>query len=165
MEGGHIRAAPALANSARPRVPNPVRARGLNGFSEAYRIKNDSRLVGNTHNLHVREDAATSRRKCSPFIMVTTEGFIDNYGSYSDVIKEIYVTSTGFLNMCSHNVVSTGCNKSPLCILRYFKMNDEIDNPADCEVRSVIRFLNALHLKPAEIYRQLKEVYGDTVMN
>ncbi|KAJ4426467.1 hypothetical protein ANN_27281 [Periplaneta americana] len=44
-------------------------------------------------------------------------------------------------------------------------MNDVIDNPADCEVRSVIRFLNARHLKPAEIYRQLKEVYGDTVMN
>ncbi|KAJ4440668.1 hypothetical protein ANN_08815 [Periplaneta americana] len=41
--------------------------------------------------------------------------------------------STGFLNMCSHNVVSTGCNKSPLCILCYFKMNDVIDNPADCE--------------------------------
>ncbi|KAJ4425650.1 hypothetical protein ANN_27846 [Periplaneta americana] len=55
--------------------------------------------------------------------------------------------------------------KSPLCILCYFKMNDVIDNPADCEVRSVIRFLNARHLKPAEIYRQLKEVYGDTVMN
>ncbi|KAJ4430744.1 hypothetical protein ANN_19335 [Periplaneta americana] len=61
--------------------------------------------------------------------------------------------STGFLNMCSHNVVSTGCNKSPLCILCYFKMNDVIDNPADCEVRSVIRFLNARHLKPAGIYR------------
>ncbi|KAJ4426715.1 hypothetical protein ANN_26513 [Periplaneta americana] len=45
------------------------------------------------------------------------------------------------------------------------RMNDVIDNPADCEVRSVIRFLNARHLKPAEIYRQLKEVYGDTVMN
>ncbi|KAJ4432569.1 hypothetical protein ANN_21192 [Periplaneta americana] len=44
-------------------------------------------------------------------------------------------------------------------------MNDMIDNPTYCEVRSVIRFLNARHLKPAEIYRQLKEVYGDTVMN
>ncbi|KAJ4446914.1 hypothetical protein ANN_13615 [Periplaneta americana] len=81
---------------------------------------------------------------------------------YSNIITN---RSTGFLNMCSHNVVSTGCNKSPLCILCYFKMNDVIDNPADCEVRSVIRFLNARHLKPAEIYRQLKEVYGDTVMN
>ncbi|KAJ4431419.1 hypothetical protein ANN_20016 [Periplaneta americana] len=33
----------------------------------------------------------------------------------------------------SRNVVSTGCNKSPLCILCCFKMNDVIDNPADCE--------------------------------
>ncbi|KAJ4446902.1 hypothetical protein ANN_13603 [Periplaneta americana] len=33
------------------------------------------------------------------------------------------------------------------------------------DYESVIRFLNARHLKPAEIYRQLKEVYGDTVMN
>ncbi|KAJ4448327.1 hypothetical protein ANN_10342 [Periplaneta americana] len=78
---------------------------------------------------------------------------------------EVALGSTNYLNMCSHNVVSTGCNKSPLCILCYFKMNDVIDNPADCEVRSVIRFLNARHLKPAEIYRQLKEVYVDTVMN
>ncbi|KAJ4444241.1 hypothetical protein ANN_06032 [Periplaneta americana] len=80
-------------------------------------------------------------------------------------LHAVLIRSTGFLNMCSHNVVSTGCSKSPLCILCYFKMNDVIDNPADCEVRSVIRFLNARHLKPAEIYRQLKEVYGDTVMN
>ncbi|KAJ4445317.1 hypothetical protein ANN_07122 [Periplaneta americana] len=83
----------------------------------------------------------------------------------TDSNATIAFRSTGFVNMCSHNVVSTGCNKSPLCILCYFKMNDVIDNPADFEVRSVIRFLNARHLKPAEIYRQLKEVYGDTVMN
>ncbi|KAJ4448968.1 hypothetical protein ANN_00360 [Periplaneta americana] len=82
-----------------------------------------------------------------------------------DTVRFAIEKSTGFLNMCSHNVVSTGCNKSPLCILCYFKMNDVIDNPADCEVRSVIRFLSARHLKPAKIYRQLKEVYGDTVMN
>ncbi|KAJ4439578.1 hypothetical protein ANN_07705 [Periplaneta americana] len=72
-------------------------------------------------------------------------------------VQEQLNKSTGFLNMCSHNVVSTGCNKSPLCILCYFKMNDVIDNPADCEVRNVIRFLNARHLKPAEIYRLQKE--------
>ncbi|KAJ4446940.1 hypothetical protein ANN_13642 [Periplaneta americana] len=95
-------------------------------------------------------------------ITYVPEKLPNKHGVHSE---EYYVRSTGFLNMCSHNVVSTGCNKSPLCILCYFKMNDVIDNPADCEVRSVIRFLNARHLKPAEIYRQLKEVYGDTVMN
>ncbi|KAJ4435507.1 hypothetical protein ANN_18123 [Periplaneta americana] len=56
------------------------------------------------------------------------EGGNEPSGSLKAICK-----STGFLNMCSHNVVSTGCNKSPLCILCYFKMNDVIDNPADCE--------------------------------
>ncbi|KAJ4431203.1 hypothetical protein ANN_19800 [Periplaneta americana] len=72
---------------------------------------------------------------------------------------------TGESNIIECAYVRSNVCKSPLCILCYFKMNDVIDNPADCEVRSVIRFLNARHLKPAEIYRQLKEVYGDTVMN
>jgi hypothetical protein len=40
-----------------------------------------------------------------------------------------------------------------------------ITNPADCEVRSVIRFLNAKNTHPAEIHRQLVEVYGEGVMN
>jgi len=40
-----------------------------------------------------------------------------------------------------------------------------IENPASCEVRSVIRFLLAKNLKPIDIYRQLREVYGDYVMN
>ncbi|GBN96509.1 hypothetical protein AVEN_84905-1 [Araneus ventricosus] len=39
-----------------------------------------------------------------------------------------------------------------------------IADPADCEVRSVIRFLNAKNVKPAEIHRQLVEIYGENVM-
>ncbi|GBN09142.1 hypothetical protein AVEN_170719-1 [Araneus ventricosus] len=39
-----------------------------------------------------------------------------------------------------------------------------IANLADCEVRSVIRFLNAKKVKPAEIYRQLVEIYDEKVM-
>jgi hypothetical protein len=36
-----------------------------------------------------------------------------------------------------------------------------IEHPADCEIRSVIRFLNARNVKPADIYRQICEVYGE----
>ncbi|CAK9809161.1 Mariner Mos1 transposase [Anthophora quadrimaculata] len=36
---------------------------------------------------------------------------------------------------------------------------------AKCEVRAVIRFLNAKGEKPSEIHRQLKEVYGESCMN
>ncbi|GBM84200.1 hypothetical protein AVEN_94409-1 [Araneus ventricosus] len=39
-----------------------------------------------------------------------------------------------------------------------------ISDPADCEVPSVIRFLNAKKVKPAEIHRQLVEIYGENVM-
>jgi len=39
-----------------------------------------------------------------------------------------------------------------------------IQNPAKCEVRSVIRFLNAKGERPAEIHKQIVAVYG-SVMN
>ncbi|GBL92817.1 hypothetical protein AVEN_4527-1 [Araneus ventricosus] len=39
-----------------------------------------------------------------------------------------------------------------------------IADPVDCEVHSVIRFLNAKKVKPAEIHRQLVEIYGENVM-
>ncbi|GBM33625.1 Mariner Mos1 transposase [Araneus ventricosus] len=39
-----------------------------------------------------------------------------------------------------------------------------IADPADCEVRCVIRFLNVKNVKPAEIHRQLVEIYGENVI-
>ena len=39
-----------------------------------------------------------------------------------------------------------------------------IQSPAKCEVRSVIRFLNAKFERPAEIHNQIAAVYGN-VMN
>ena len=43
-----------------------------------------------------------------------------------------------------------------------FKM---IERPADCEIRFVIRFLNARNVKPADIHRQICEVYGENAMS
>ena len=43
-------------------------------------------------------------------------------------------------------------------------MFKEIGNPAACEMRSVIRFLNAKNIKPVEI-RQLCDVYGEHAMS
>jgi hypothetical protein len=45
-----------------------------------------------------------------------------------------------------------------------FEMAAPIQSPAKCEVRSVIRFLNAKGEGPAEIYKQIFTVYGN-VMN
>lgn len=40
-----------------------------------------------------------------------------------------------------------------------------IKNPAKCEVRAVIRFLNAEGKTPDEIFSRIKSIYGDGVMN
>jgi hypothetical protein len=40
-----------------------------------------------------------------------------------------------------------------------------IKHPADCEIRSVIRFLNARNVKLADIHRQICEVYGENAMS
>jgi hypothetical protein len=41
----------------------------------------------------------------------------------------------------------------------------KIENPASCEIRSVIKFLNAENVLPAEIYRKVCEVYGENAMS
>jgi transposase len=48
------------------------------------------------------------------------------------------------------------------CVFTMFK---KIEKPAACEMRSVILFLNAGNMKPAEIHRQLCEVYGEHAMS
>ena len=44
-------------------------------------------------------------------------------------------------------------------------MNAPISNPADCEVRGVVRFLQAENVRPSEIHPRLVAVYGEHVMN
>ena len=44
-------------------------------------------------------------------------------------------------------------------------MNALISNPADCEVRGVIRFLQVENVRPCEIHQRLVAVYGEHVMN
>jgi len=41
-------------------------------------------------------------------------------------------------------------------------MNRQIENPATCELRSVIRFLNVSYTNPVDIHRHICEVYGDS---
>jgi len=40
-----------------------------------------------------------------------------------------------------------------------------IEGVADCEIRSVIRFLNARNVLPSEIHRQIHQVFGDNAMS
>jgi hypothetical protein len=41
----------------------------------------------------------------------------------------------------------------------------KIENPAGCEIRSVIKFLNAKNVRPAKIDWQVCEVYGENAMS
>ncbi|CAK9798990.1 Protein GVQW3 [Anthophora plagiata] len=50
-------------------------------------------------------------------------------------------------------------------IWQQFVMELPFGATAKCEVRAVIRFLKAKGVKPIEIHRQLKEVYGESCMD
>ena len=52
-----------------------------------------------------------------------------------------------------------------LPFLYTLEINKKIENPATCEVQSVIRFLNAKNVRPAEIHRQIVEVQGEGATN
>jgi len=39
-----------------------------------------------------------------------------------------------------------------------------IEGAADCEIQSLIRFLNATNVLPSEIHHQICQVYGDNEM-
>jgi len=47
-------------------------------------------------------------------------------------------------------------------VLNVFKT---IEGATDCEIQSVIRFLNARNVLPSEIHHQICQVYGDNVMS
>jgi len=44
-------------------------------------------------------------------------------------------------------------------------MSKRIENPADSVIREVIRFLQAKNIQPADIHRQVCEVYGEGAMS
>ena len=57
--------------------------------------------------------------------------------------------------------------KFVLCLCLFLALNrfKTIEGAADCEIRSVIRFLNARNVLPSEIHRQICQVYGDNAMS
>ena len=52
-----------------------------------------------------------------------------------------------------------------LCLFLYVKHVEDIEGAADCEIWSVIRFLNARNVLPSEINHQIFQVYGDNAMS
>jgi len=52
-----------------------------------------------------------------------------------------------------------------LCLFLALNLFKTIEGAADCEIRSVIRFLNARNVLPSEIHHQICQVYGDNAMS
>jgi len=54
-----------------------------------------------------------------------------------------------------------------LCLCLFLALNKfkTIEGTVDCEIRSVIRFLNARNVLPIEIHHQICQVYGDNAMS
>ena len=73
-------------------------------------------------------------------------------------MPSFWILCLGTDAICRHlNSVYASC-----CV---FIMCKKIETPTTCEMRSVIRFLNTKNMKPAEIHRQLCDVYGEHAMN
>jgi len=54
-----------------------------------------------------------------------------------------------------------------LCLCLFLALNrfKTIEGAADCEIRSVIRFMNARNVLPSEIHHQICQVYDDVEMS
>ncbi|GBL76826.1 hypothetical protein AVEN_53485-1 [Araneus ventricosus] len=40
-----------------------------------------------------------------------------------------------------------------------------IDRSSNCEIKAIVKFLNARNVRPCEIYRQISETYGENAMS
>ena len=68
--------------------------------------------------------------------------------------------------MTSHDACTSGTSRVlTVAWLQRLKMEALIPAPGDCEVESVIKFLNAQSIAPIEIHRQLCQVYGHIWLN
>ena len=63
----------------------------------------------------------------------------------------------------SHDTCTSGISRDlTVASWQLLKRETLISVPADCEVRSVMKFLNAQSIAPIEIHRQLCQVYSHT---
>ena len=73
-------------------------------------------------------------------------------------MPSLWILWQGTDRICRYsNSVYVSC-----CVFIMFK---KIEFPASCEMRHVIRFLNTKNVTPADIRRQLCDVYGEHAMS
>ena len=72
--------------------------------------------------------------------------------------------------MCSDFLLSIEKPQTPFREIRVMFMLvpmrlRQLRGATDCEIQSVIRFLNARNVLPSEIHHQICQVYGDNAMS
>jgi hypothetical protein len=77
------------------------------------------------------------------------------YGACVQSLLALLEDTNAICRQSNHDYASS-------CVFTIFK---KIEKLAACEIRPVIRFLNARNLKPTDIHRQLCEVYGEYAMS
>ena len=103
-------------------------------------------------------------------------GQICKYVGYSECKYRLRISlthpETVTLRMCSdflYQLRSHRCHfvKFVVCLCLFLALNmfKTIEGAADCEIRSVIRFLNARNVLLSEIHHQICQVYGDNAMS
>jgi len=73
-------------------------------------------------------------------------------------VPSLLILWQGTDGICRHS----NSGYASCCVFIMFK---KIENLAACEMWSVIHFLNAKNITPAEIHRQLCDVYGEHAMS
>jgi hypothetical protein len=73
-------------------------------------------------------------------------------------------TSAEFVGLLEGGDASYRQSKHVYALSCMFILFKKIEKPAAYEMQSLIRFLNARNMKPADIHRQLYEVYGEHAM-
>ena len=89
------------------------------------------------------------------------------YSSIPQSDKSIAFRACALSSLIHWQATDTNTRKadSVNVLLCAFKMLKMIERPAHCEIRSVLRFLNARNVKPADIHRQICEVYGENAIS
>jgi hypothetical protein len=87
--------------------------------------------------------------------------------------KKVLIVHTGHGGGVSRVTLHSDMSQEPIIVSSHslfisssfcLEMSVKIENPASCEIWSVIIFLNAKNVRPVEIYRHVCEVYGENAM-
>jgi hypothetical protein len=80
-----------------------------------------------------------------------------------NIVKILFLHKSPHFNLLFHIIIAI--SERVYVRLYIFEMPPLIENPADCEIRAVIRYLSAKGVNAIEIHRNICKVYGQNKMS